>query len=94
MGGVAAWDEHRDRWQAVLNARPIPGRATQRDLPEPVPVRVVLRWERDGSEMLDTEAVAWAGRDVLVEVDDARVRIRWLWLDAADVQRLSPPARA
>ncbi len=78
---------HRDRWQAITNARPIPKRTHQRDLPQPVPVRVTLHWEHDGTELRDVEAVAWAGRDVLVEVDDPRLRIRWVWLDADDVVR-------
>ncbi len=54
-------------------------------------MRVTLQWEHDGVELRDTEAVAWAGRDALVQVDDARLHIRWLWLDVADVERLPPP---
>ncbi|MFC0705585.1 hypothetical protein [Cellulomonas uda] len=48
---------------------------------------MTLHWEHDGTELRDVEAVAWAGRDVLVEVDDPRLRIRWVWLDADDVVR-------
>ncbi|MCR6649689.1 MAG: hypothetical protein NVV70_16715 [Cellulomonas sp.] len=83
-----AWDEHRDEWQAITNACPIPSRAAQHDLDEPATVRVHLVWERDGEDTRETIAVAWAGRSVLVSVNDRRVQVQWAWLDASDVQRL------
>ena len=86
----ASWDEHRDRWQALTNAVEIPQRSAQRDLDPYVPVRARLVWERDGPEERETIAVAWAGRAVLVEVNDLRVLVRWAWFDASDVQRLTP----
>jgi hypothetical protein len=88
MPEVPAWDEHRGRWQRVVNAREIPPRRAQRDLDPYVRVRVRVVWEHDGEELRETIAVAWAGRDVLVDVTDPRVHVGWVWLDAADVERL------
>lgn len=88
MPETAAWDEHRELWQDVMNARPVPSRGAQRDLDRPVQVRVRIEWQHDGQEIRETTAVAWAGRDVLVEVNDIRVQVRWVWVDASHVERI------
>lgn len=81
---------HDDDRQTITNARPVPERRAQHDLR--VPARVVARlvWERDGPELVHTQARAWAGRDVLVDVRDVRHPFLGVWVDAADVQRVQP----
>lgn len=88
MPETAAWDEHRGDWQAITNAHPIPPRARQHDLDPYIPIHARLVWARDGEETRETFAVAWAGRSVLVNVPDRRLRVPWVWVDASDVQRL------
>jgi hypothetical protein len=85
---TASWDANRTHWQTLTNARPIPTRSAQRDIDPPARVRVRLAWEQDGEESRDTTAVAWAGRDFLVRLDDRRVQIQWVWLTRADVERI------
>lgn len=90
---VPSWAAGAARWQAVLNAAPIPPRHTQRDLPAPVPVRARVHWERDGVEHVTTRALGWSGNLAYVELDDPRAETRWVWLPAGDVARLVPPQR-
>jgi len=80
-----SWDSYRDQWQDILNGFPIPRRGMQHDCRIPVTARLV--WERDGTELLDTVAYAWAGRLVLVEVLDRRRFTHGVWLHASDVRR-------
>ncbi len=80
------------RHQRLLNQRPIPPRHLQQLGRTPIPVRVRLDWEHAGIEHIDTEAVDWVGRDVLVRVDDERMHVGWVWVDAGDVERRPNPA--
>lgn len=75
----------RQGWQRIENAHAIPPRRSQRECWAAVTVRLV--WERDGVELVDTHAMAWSGRLVLVQVADARYQLRGAWLDAGDVER-------
>ena len=50
-----------------------------------VTVRVVF--ERDGETWLDGVATRWSGRHVFVRVEDSRLRVQFVWVDAADVRR-------
>jgi len=52
-----------------------------------VPVTAWLVWERDGLEVVDTIATHWAGRDVLVELVDARQQVKGVWLASQDARR-------
>lgn len=83
--GLDSWDAQRDRWQGILNEFPIPPRRRQHGCRIRVTSRLV--WERDGLELLDTVAYAWAGRLVLVEVLDHRRQIHGAWLHVSDVRR-------
>jgi hypothetical protein len=65
----------------------IPPRSAQIDAPEPIPVTARIHWARDGIEQLDTTAVAWAGRAVLISVQDRRRQTLGVWLDAGGIQR-------
>ena len=85
---------HADDRQQITNGRPIPERRRQRDLPAPVAVVARIVWERDGPELVTTRARAWSGRDVLVDVRDVRHPTLGVWLDAADVTRVSGPGPA
>lgn len=76
-----------DRWQRILNARPIPPWRSQRTGWVPVTARIV--WERDGVEHLETYAFAWTHELVLVQLIEPRYRFRGVWLDPADVSRPS-----
>lgn len=73
------------RWQRILNAQAIPPSWQQRDCWVPVLARIV--WERDGDEVVETNAFAWVPRLVLVELRDARYRFCGVWLERADVRR-------
>lgn len=89
---VPSWHEGR---QAVLNAHPVPPERLQRGWrSEPIPVRARIVWERDGVETLETFANAWTSTLVLINLPDARSRLRGVWLDPSDVQRLTPPGAA
>lgn len=79
--------ERAARWQTILNARPIPPRSAQRVDRRPIPVTVRVVWERDGAELIDTEAIDWVGRDVLVQIADDRCQTKGAWLPAEDVRR-------
>ncbi len=79
--------ERAARWQPLTNARPVPPRHLQQLGRTPIPVRVRLVWQRDGEQWADTEAVDWVGGDVLVRVDDERMHVGWVWVDAGDVAR-------
>lgn len=81
------WYAHRDSWQPIINAHEVPDRRLQQELATPIPVRVRLIWQRDGTELLDTIAVGWAGQLVHVQVRDVRVRIRFAWVHAEHVAR-------
>lgn len=85
---VPNWDEGR---QAILNSRPVPPPRAQRGARDTIRVRARVVWERDGEEVLDTVAVAWTSRLVLVRVSDSRAVVRGAWLVPTDVERISPP---
>lgn len=77
------WGGDHDPDEAILNARPIPKRSTQRNCLVPVTAR--LEWE-SGEEHVETVATAYAGRDVLVQLDLPR-RVKGVWLDVGDAPR-------
>lgn len=85
-----AWDATADQWQDITNAQPSPARRSQIDTPQPIPVTARIAWARDGEEQLDTVAIAWSGRIVLVRIEDPRRQTNGVWLDAADVKRREP----
>jgi hypothetical protein len=80
-------DVHAADHQAIRNARPIPPAALQVPARSPIDVTAWIVWARDGLELIDTTAQSWAGRDVLVALDDRRWPIRGVWLAAQDVRR-------
>ncbi|WP_029289149.1 hypothetical protein [Cellulomonas sp. HZM] len=82
-----SWNAHSDQWQTIRNARPIPPAAQQQRLSTPEPVQAWIVWERDGLELVDTDATYYAGRDVLVTLSDRRWRTHGVWLIAQDVRR-------
>ena len=86
-GMGAGWADVASRWQRLLNARPIPPRRLQNTGRNPIRVTARLMWEHDGEQLVDTRAVDWVGRDVLVEVFDPRWQTQGVWLDAGDVGR-------
>lgn len=85
-----SWDAHREDWQGILNARPIPPLRVQAVARDLIPVAARIVWERDGVELVDTVATGWTSRLVLVLVTDRRTRTRGVWLDPADVRRREP----
>ena len=80
-------DVHAHRHEGIRNARPIPPAERQVAAKPPIDVTAWIVWERDGLELLDTTAQAWAGRDVLVAVRDMRWPVLGVWLVAQDVRR-------
>lgn len=82
-------------WQRILNAHPVPERRHQHDLPNAVPVRARVVWERDGEETKVARVVATSRTRgqaplVLVHWTGAEPRSQTLgaWLVEADVERL------
>jgi hypothetical protein len=65
-------DVHAHHNQAIRNVRPIPPAGRQIAAKPPIEVAVWIVWARDGLELLDTTAQAWAGRDVLIAISDLR----------------------
>lgn len=85
-----SWDAHRDRWQQLLNRRPIPPRRLQDQSRPLVPVLVRCMWSIEGEAWSPGVAQDWVGRDVHVRIDDHRAgQVRWAWVDADDVRRSS-----
>lgn len=82
----------RETYQTILNAHPIPPRARQRAM-DPVKVLARVVWSDDGPQTIAGHVDVYCGRLVLVHTTDLRLRIRSVWLDADDVQRV-PPADA
>jgi hypothetical protein len=83
-----SWDAHVDLHQAIRNARPIPAAFTQHQFPSPVPVTAWIVWEKDGLDLVDTNATHWSGRDILVELlREPRSRYLAVWLAALDARR-------
>lgn len=82
-----SWDAHREDWQAVLNARPIPPLRVQAIASNQIPVTARIVWERDGVEFVETFATGWTSRLTLVLMSDRRTRTRGFWLVPADVRR-------
>jgi hypothetical protein len=82
---MGSWDQYRHMWQEVLNEHDIPPRRAQRNCNVAVTARLV--WERDGVELVETVAYAWAGDLVLVLVPGHRTRALGVWLDKRDVRR-------
>ena len=70
--------------QRIVNARPIPARRLQHNCLVPVTARI--EWEEGGVELVETVATAWAGRDVLVQLDRP-ARVKGIWLGVADAPR-------
>jgi len=84
---VLGADVHTSDHQRIRNARPIPPAALQVAAKPPIDVTAWIVWDRDGLELLDTTAQAWAGLDVLVAVRDVRWPVLGVWLVAPDVRR-------
>jgi hypothetical protein len=84
---VLGSEVHAHHQQRIRNARPIPQAGRQVAAQPPIDVTAWIVWERDGLELLETTAQAWAGRDVLVAVRDVRWPILGVWLVAQDVRR-------
>lgn len=74
------------RWQAILNAS---WPDNPRGLPhhEPIDVTARIVFEDDGEVWLDGTADRWVGQHVCVELDDPRLQVRYVWVDAGDVRR-------
>jgi len=88
MQDLKSWDSRASQWQEIRNERPIPERNRQRRLVPEVRVAARVVWGRDGEETIDTLALYFAGRDVLIEMVDLRWRLRGVWLRAEDVRRI------
>lgn len=84
---LLSWDSSAARWQPILNAREIPPRRAQKNRYPGIPVRARLEWERDGVELVDTEAVGWTSTLVRVTMNDRRWRFGAAWVPASDVSR-------
>ena len=84
---VLGFDAHADRYQGIRNERPIPPSERQVIAKPAIDVTAWIVWERDGLELIDSRAEAWAGRDVLVAMRDKRWRLLGVWLAAQDVRR-------
>lgn len=84
---VLGADVHAHHHQGIRNARPIPPAGRQVAAKPPLDVTAWVVWDRDGLELLDTTAQAWAARDVLVAVRDVRWPVLGVWLAAQDVRR-------
>lgn len=80
-----AWDEGH---VPITNGHAVPPRFTEAR--PPVAVHARIAWET-GDEVIETEAVAWTSRLVLVRLSEPRHRLRGIWLDLGDVERLAPP---
>ena len=80
-------DVHAHHHQAIRNSRPIPPAGHQIAARPPIEVTAWIVWARDGLELLDSTAQAWAGRDVLVAINDVRWPVLGVWLAAQDVRR-------
>ena len=78
---------HVHHHQLIRNARPIPPAGGQVAAKSPIEVIAWIVWGRDGLELVDTTAQAWAGRDVLVAVRDVRWPVLGVWLASQDVRR-------
>ena len=78
---------HVHHHQLIRNARPIPPAGRQVAAKLPIEVIAWIVWGRDGLELVDTTAQAWAGRDVLVAVRDVRWPLLGVWLASQDVRR-------
>jgi len=77
-------------YQHVLNQSwPSPDVARRlHDRPNAIDVRVRLELERgDDAEWLEARATRWWQRHVCVNVEDRRLRVPYVWVDAADVSR-------
>lgn len=85
-----SWDAHREDWQAILNAHPIPPLRVQAIARDLIPVTARIVWERDGVETVETVVAGWTSCLVLVLMSDRRTRTRGVWLDPADVRRREP----
>jgi len=84
---VLGADVHVHHHQLIRNARPIPPARHQVAAKPPIEVTAWIVWVRDGLELFDTTAQAWAGRDVLVAVRDVRWPVLGVWLASQDVRR-------
>lgn len=80
-------DAHAAEHQGIRNARPIPLSTRQVRASSPIAVTGWVVWQRGGLELIDPEAEAWAGRDVLVAIRDVRWPVLGVWLAAQDVRR-------
>ena len=69
---VLGSDVHLHHHRLIRSARPIPPAGQQVAARPPLEVIAWIVWGRDGLELVDTTAQAWAGRDVLVAVRDVR----------------------
>lgn len=78
------WAGGGDPDRVILNARPIPARRLQRNCLVKVLARI--EWEGGDTEHVETVATAYAGRDVLVQLDLPR-RVKGVWLDVGDAPR-------
>lgn len=81
------------KWRNILNESwpPADGarRLTDRPVAEQIAVTVRVVFDT-GTEQLDGMASRWTGNHVYVLVQDPRVRIGGVWVDAGDVERIKP----
>jgi hypothetical protein len=82
-----SWDSRSALWQELVNSVPIPPVRAQTKAPDPVACLVRLVWERDGPELVQTVAIGWTARAVLVRMQDPRWRLGGAWVPAGDVHR-------
>jgi hypothetical protein len=72
-----------ESWPPPAVAREVRDVARERQ----VDVTVRLVFERDGEQQVPGRAVRWWKRHVCVSVNDRRLQVGYVWLDAGDVQR-------
>ena len=77
------------QFQDVLNQSwPAPDVAERVKDHARIDVRVRVVFQRDGETWLEGQATRWHGQHVFVRVEDTRLRLPFVWVDAGDVRRL------
>jgi hypothetical protein len=76
------------QFQDVLNQSwPAPDVAKRIKDPASIDVTVRLAFARDGEVWLDGVGTRWHGHHVFVRIEDTRLRLPFVWVDASNVRR-------
>lgn len=76
-------------FQDVLNQSWPPAEVARelRNRPDAIAAKARVMFETDGEQWLDGIARRWWQQHVCVELEDPRLRVRYVWVSAADVRR-------